>query len=714
MIHALGLGLPIEVSSSGFRVRREALKLGLSRAYWWRQKVRNSWSGFGSVSQLSPNRSWEVVLHLTDEPADDLSSEKRVADAARSVTADAASSEAARWFDEPASHLPKLTEQANGLAAADAAVAEQTESRPADKVREPQAPPQTDNRESGKPASGSRRATPGRFAPTVYSPSRAIGTTRPPSPPSLMGFRDYLQLLRRRLLIVAAALVVATAAGWVTAPGAIRRDTTFQATHTVIYQPSGRGGYNIGQVALLATSGEVPSRVADRLRLDRGQVRAAVAAAAKTEVSTISITGRGSTADGAVSLADATAEELAAVIDGSDQAAYQAEVARLTAQIETARGRLKGAKNPAAQAAAQGEVEAAERALAQYQEKGAPKSQLHTLEKATASAVSSPGVQAPNSKPLRATLLGGFGLLAGVAGAFALDRLDSRIRSKATAEEAFGAPVVAEIPRIPKGAEGQLLARTQPSSPFVEAYRGLRTYVALWAPETGADDGHRVIVVTSPSPGEGKTTTVAHLAAMLAEIGRSVVVVSADLRRPRIHQYFDRDAAPGLVDVFAATPGAPTFDDLDLATPVRGVRLVASGPPVENPAPLVEHLGDLLGAARGLADFVLVDSPPLLVANDAVDLARHADGVLLVARAGQTPIEAAEQCAEQLGRLEIPVVGTVLVGSEAASTASRHYAARYYAEPDGRERRNRHRGQSGGNRQSSATQAPPPTGEPTS
>jgi len=143
-----------------------------------------------------------------------------------------------------------------------------------------------------------------------------------------------------------------------------------------------------------------------------------------------------------------------------------------------------------------------------------------------------------------------------------------------------------------------------------------------------------------------------------------------------------RTGAPGPVGILAATPGPPVFDDLDQATSVRGVRFVPSGPPGENPAPLLEHAGDLLRAARGLADFVLVDSPPLLMANDAVELARHADGVLLVARAGQTPIEAAEGSAELLERLEIPVVGVVLVASEAASSASRHYASRYYAEPE--------------------------------
>jgi Mrp family chromosome partitioning ATPase len=523
-----------------------------------------------------------------------------------------------------------------------------------------------------------------RYAPTVYSSNRTVATNGGPSHHSLMSFRDSLQALRRRLLVVVAGLILGVSAGWVTAPGETQRASTYGATHTLIYEPQGRQSYNIEQVALLATSGEVPSRVAARLKLDRDQVRSAVSALAKAEVATISVTGRSSTADGAVSLADVTAEELVSEIAGRDQAAFDAEAGRLTTQIESARGRLNAipAKDTANQAAARGDLEAAERALQLHQSSAPPKSQLQTLEKAAASAISPPGVQAPDSKPVRAGLLGAVGLLVGIGGAFALDRLDSRIRSKGSAEEAFGAVVVAEVPPISKASRGQLLARTQPSSPFVEAYRGLRTYVALWAPEGRVDDGHRVIVVTSPAAGEGKTTTVAHLAAMLAEIGRSVVVVSADLRRPRLHQYFDLPGAPGLIDTLAAKPGPPVFHGLDLPTSVRGVRLVPSGAPVENPAPLFEHAGDLMRAARRLADFVLVDAPPLLIANDAVEMARHADGVLLVARAGTTPMEAAERSAEMLERLEIPVIGTVLVASESAATVSRYYASRYYAEPE--------------------------------
>lgn len=504
--------------------------------------------------------------------------------------------------------------------------------------------------------------------------------------------RDSLQLLRRRLLVVVVALVLGVVGGWFSASGKAGTDTTFRATHTLIFESQGRQGFNIEQVALLATSGSVPSRVAARLELSRSKVREAVSAVADPKVATISISGQSPDAERAVLLADITAEELITEVDGKDGAGYQAELSRLAAQVDAARERAKGARGPA-QAAAQDDVTRAEQAFEQYKLKE-PKSQLRTLEHATAAAVKAAGVKAPESKSARALLLGVFGLLVGVAVAYGLHRLDTRIRSKSSAEGAFGAPVVAEVPTMSKGFEGHLLTRTQPTSSFLEAYRGLRTYVALWAPETREDDGHRVIVVTSPTAGEGKTTSVAHLAAMLAEIGRSVVVVSADLRRPRIHEYFDRSGSPGLVDVLSGKPGAPTFDDLDLSTSVRGVRLIPSGPPIENPAPLLEHAGDLLQAARGLADFVLVDTPPLLVANDAVHLARHADGVLLVARAGVTPIEAAQHSAEQLARLEIPVAGVVLVGSESVSTKSRYYSARYYTEP---ERKSRRGGRGGGN-----------------
>jgi capsular exopolysaccharide synthesis family protein len=499
-----------------------------------------------------------------------------------------------------------------------------------------------------------------------------------------MSLRDSVQVLRRRLLIVLVLVILGAAAGWVSAPGKAAGQVTYRATHTVIYQPRGNQTYNIEQVALLATSGDVPSRVAARLKLDRATVRSAVSAVASTDVSTIAITGRSADPALAVSLADVTADELSAEIAGPDQAAYDAQINQLTGAVDAARAHLNAlpARDTAGQASARAELDTAQQALQHYQSSTpAPATQLVTLENASPAAVKPAGVKAPNSKTGRALLLGIFGLLVGLGGALALERFDSRIRSKSRAEEAFGAPVVAEVPPIAKALQGRLLTRTDATSPFIEAYRGLRTYVALWAPEADEDDGHRVILVTSPGAGEGKTTTVAHLAAMLAELGRSVVVISADLRRPRIHGYFDQAEGPGLVEALAASV-VPEFGELARPTSVRNVRLVPSGRPVNNPAPLLEHAAELVRATRPLADFVLIDCPPLLVANDAVELARHADGVLMVARSGATPVEAAGRSAELLERLEIPVVGTVLVASDAVSNASRYYTSRYYAEPE--------------------------------
>jgi Mrp family chromosome partitioning ATPase len=298
-------------------------------------------------------------------------------------------------------------------------------------------------------------------------------------------------------------------------------------------------------------------------------------------------------------------------------------------------------------------------------ELGGSKAPLGTLEPATASPLATGRFDGPKSGPGRALLLGVFGLFLGVGAAFAVERFDNRIRSRRAAEEVLGVPVMVEVPALPRSHRGRRLTAGQPSQ-FIEAYRGLRTSIDRWTTQPGKGDGHRLIVVTSPLGGEGATTTVAHLAATLGEIGRSVVVISADLRRPQLHLYFDKAREPGLTDVLRGAPDARRLADLNLATTIRGVRFVASGAPVRNPAPLLDLIGDHLRAARSLGDIVLVDAPPLLTTSDGADLARHADGVLLVVRAGHTSVGAAARSTELLERLDIPVIGAVLVMSDSS------------------------------------------------
>jgi Mrp family chromosome partitioning ATPase len=435
-----------------------------------------------------------------------------------------------------------------------------------------------------------------------------------PYTPRVVGARgssgpgQFLYVIRRSRSLILAGILMGVIVGWVSAPGTDATTATFQATHSLILLPGSHENALINKTAALATRGAVPDRVARRLGIDRQELPSKVSAETRDFAGQLLITGRSGDRAQAEALANVTAEELIVELGGE-------------------------------------------------------RSPLRTLEPAVASPVETGDIRGPSSRPSRALLLGGFGLLLGVGAAVALERLNSQIRSKRTVEEALNVQVVAEVPTVSRPARDQLLAGAQPSS-FIEAYRALRTSVHHWTSQSGSLDGHRVIVVTSPIGGEGVTTTVAHLAAALGEVGRSVVVISADLRRPRLHLYFDKAREPGLTDVLRGAPDTRRIVDLNLVTTTRGVRFVPSGAPVRNPAPLLDHIGDHLRDARSLGDIVLVDASPLLTTSDGADVARHADGVLLVVRKGRTSIGAAVRSAELLERLGIPVLGAVLVGSE--------------------------------------------------
>jgi Mrp family chromosome partitioning ATPase len=419
-----------------------------------------------------------------------------------------------------------------------------------------------------------------------------------------MTIRQFLAAIRRWWSLVAVGILVGAVVGWVSAPGTAAGRNVFQATQTLFINAPA-GGSQINRAAVLARLGAVPERVAARLGIDRRLVGSMVTAESRDNQNALLITGWSTDRGQAEALANVTAEELIV-------------------------------------------------------ELGGPQAPLKTLEPAVASPVETEDIVGPTSRPSRALLLGAFGLILGVGAAFAVERFDNRIRVKPATEDLLGVPVMAEIPPIPPSERGRLLTGAQPSA-FIEAYRGLRTSVDRWATQADIHRGCPVIVVSSPTGREGTTATVAHLAAALGEIGRSVVVISADLRHPRLHVYFGRACEPGLTDVLRGAPDTRRLADLNLTTTTRGVRLVSSGAPVRNPAPLLDHIGDHLRDARSLGDYVLVDASPLLTTSDGVDLARHADGVLLVVRAGRTSIDAAARSVELLQRLDIPVLGAVLI-----------------------------------------------------
>jgi capsular exopolysaccharide synthesis family protein len=251
------------------------------------------------------------------------------------------------------------------------------------------------------------------------------------------------------------------------------------------------------------------------------------------------------------------------------------------------------------------------------------------------------------------------GLVVGLAAAFVRDNLDDAVSSKEIAEQLVGVPVLAMVPMVPswkKREQPMVISRSSPTSPAAEAYRSLRTSLQF----TRNDRPLRTVLVTSPAAAEGKTSTLANLGTVFAQAGERVVLVSCDLRRPRLGQFFGINEQLGLTTVLLGEKSLG-----EVLQPVPGqdsLWILAAGPRPPNPAELLNGLGarDVFAALREEFDLVLVDSPPLLPVTDAVVLSKHVDAALIVLAAGQTRQADLQRATEKLTQVEAPVSGLVL------------------------------------------------------
>jgi polysaccharide biosynthesis transport protein len=269
-------------------------------------------------------------------------------------------------------------------------------------------------------------------------------------------------------------------------------------------------------------------------------------------------------------------------------------------------------------------------------------------------------------RPVRNALMGVFaGVLLGTAIAFLLDHLDDSIKRKEDVERATrNLPVLGLIPAVSgwkNKVEPQIVSRTDAGSPAAEAYRALRTSITFLS----IDKAIRTIQITSASASEGKTTTTANLAIAMARMGQRVVVVSCDLRRPRIHSFFGLSNTVGFTSVLL---GEATLAEATQRVPgVDRLLVVASGPPPPNPSELLasRRTKEVLAALASKADVVLIDCPPVLPVTDAATLVPLVDATLLVATAGATIGKDLSRALELLRQVDAPVVGTVLNGIRA-------------------------------------------------
>jgi polysaccharide biosynthesis transport protein len=204
----------------------------------------------------------------------------------------------------------------------------------------------------------------------------------------------------------------------------------------------------------------------------------------------------------------------------------------------------------------------------------------------------------------------------------------------------------------------------QDETMMADAYRSAITSILL-SRVNGISP--RVILITSPRPKAGKTTTVANLGISLAEIGRRVLLVDGDLRRPRLGKLFGLQFATGLSDALLDEgTGNITLDSVIRPSTVPGLYVLPGGSEPANISKLLHstHLDNLMERARAEYDFVLIDTPPMMGMADARLLSRNADGVILICRSGETSPEQLTDAKERLAEDGTPVIGTILNGCD--------------------------------------------------
>jgi capsular exopolysaccharide synthesis family protein len=289
---------------------------------------------------------------------------------------------------------------------------------------------------------------------------------------------------------------------------------------------------------------------------------------------------------------------------------------------------------------------------------------------------------APN--PVRNGLLAlALGLFIGVGLAFVLEYRDDRWNSPEEMERVSGAPTFGIIPEFKdsktqkevsaaqsllktgrrqagKEAEtdelaGRLVTALDPTSAAAEAYRTLRTNLLYGA---FLDEPAKVIVLTSPGPGEGKSTTCANLGVVLAQAGKNTLILDCDFRKPVMHRFFGLRNLHGIVDVVV---GERSLQE-SWKEPVEGLKVVPVGTVPPNPTELLgsRRFSELLASFREEFNYVLVDAAPVGLVSDPAILAAQGDGVLLVSDAQNTRKGSMRQAVRSLGAVGANVLGTVM------------------------------------------------------
>lgn len=536
----------------------------------------------------------------------------------------------------------------------------------------------------------------------------SVGRQPDPNPDEPVNpLRHYAGVLRRRARFSVIALLIGLVLGFVAsffikdAPITTRY---YKAVNTLAMTSEAGGsndnGYPLSRAAQLIQDNKLWATVAKKVGWDPVVTGHHLAAQVRPEAAAIDVIAIATNPKIAEELANTAAATLAKMADESSLEAYNKQLksltdqqAVLTARVET----LRGDPSQAAQLViVQNQLNGVQTQLAGLG--GAPsrlglatQMEAHATEinktgykQRLDNAINLPGQLQQNTNAVTPTdqtfnetdlsrstvpgrfeqiLIGGLiGLIIGIIISFVIEAWDDKVRSRERVELLCDLPVLAEIPHLDTEAAAthEIAMVDKPKSPIAERYRTTctSTLFALGESATerpGVGNSSRshtpVILVTSPNPGEGKTTTSANLCAALADTGRRVLAVDADFRRPALAKFL----AP-----------IANLDDPDRPSATRVDNVAFLAAPHEHGAvgDTVFELRKMIAAHQDNFDIVVVDTPPMLTTNDAVDLLAAADATLLVLRAGRTRTNSAQRAATVLSRLRADVLGVVLNGCD--------------------------------------------------
>lgn len=496
-----------------------------------------------------------------------------------------------------------------------------------------------------------------------------------------MGLRRSLAVLRRRTWsIVACGIVVGGAVGAVMTV----RPPTYSATARVQLRAD-RANAQLNIVTSRAVTRAYAARVP---RASSSKLADAVSVHHNDTTDQIEITATSTSRTRSALIANAFAHAYVEARNASAASTYRHAVADLDRQIAALQAHLSdldhqaGGKTPSPGTSAQLAAVANEVQALQTR-RGDLRANVDLQQGPAALVAPATAADATqNPSPSRVAMFGGllFLLLAAVV-VTTRELLDDRVRTSEAIERATGLPVLAELPHDPlsKKESTRLAVCASPRSPLSEAARGLRGSIEL------RENGHchSTVLVTSAASGEGKSLVSANLAAAYALAGHRTVLVDGDLRTPRLSSVFgsyparliaSHQAVNGLSgllsELTASRSGRATLEQAALLrTEMENLLFLPAGPEPANPSELLDShaMARLLEDLAGIADIVIIDSPPLLPVGDAVGLARRADAVVLVAAIGESQ-RSALQRSRQILAAHPSVLGVVVNQAPANAT----------------------------------------------